>query len=382
MRTSKRGSGTLRRASDSDLIIRSALCVLQASVEHLTLARVARERYAQDAERTLTIASALLTRATADPAMTTIPEWAGVLVQEASEVLLDELASDSIVLRLPLQRGVFGGERHDVSFGVRTGRVPTDPHLGAAFRGEGAPIRVGSTALRREIVKPKSMGIIGVFSIELFKRSTINIEDALRQWMTEDTALVLDGLFFGDEAGDDIRPPGIGNGLDAGDTAASSGNTPAQVDADIRARIAALLGHRMGRRPVWVMNTARFLGLAAVKTAAGTPLYPSLHESPPRLYNIPVEHGLTVSDSVATLVDAAELAHAMGIPQFASSGNATLHEEYVQQDVAAIVDGGGVVAAPVRSAFQTACSVLRGLWEVNWAVLRPGAVQTITNVTW
>jgi hypothetical protein len=44
--------------------------------------------------------------------------------------------------------------------------------------------------------------------------------------------------------------------------------------------------------------------------------------------------------------------------------------------------GAGVVATPARSLFQTHSAAVKAVWEVDWAVLRAGAVQTITGAAW
>jgi len=43
---------------------------------------------------------------------------------------------------------------------------------------------------------------------------------------------------------------------------------------------------------------------------------------------------------------------------------------------------GAITAAPVRSLFQTHSAAVKAVWEIDWAVLRVGAVQTITAVAW
>jgi hypothetical protein len=364
------------------LIVRHAVCTMEAYLTHKSIDRVMEERYGRDplAEATRHV-SVLLTKAAQNPAMTAVPEWAGALVRDGYGAFMESLRIEAVVPRLPLQREEFDNYNSITVSGRKT-TAPDDPNLAAAFRAEGGPIRVGSASLQAKKLTPKSMGVIGTFTLELFERSTPNIETKIEEWIIEDTSIVLDGIFFGAGAGSPIIPAGIANGVAAGDTVVSSGNTAAQIDADVKGRIGALLGHRMGRRPVWIMNTARALGLAGAKTAAGTPLYPSMSDSPPKLYNIPVEHGINVPATTVFLIDAAEIAFAGGAPKFKGSTEATLHEEYVQTDVKQIVDGAGVVAAPVRSLFQTNSAALRGIWEVDWLVLRPGAVQTITGATW
>lgn len=372
----------LTQQSKRRLIVRHALCTLESFLTHKDMDRVREARYGRDplAEATRHV-SVLLTKAAQSPAMTSVPEWAGALVRDGYGAFMESLQVESVVPRLPVQREEFDGY-NSITVGSRKTTAPTDPNLAAAFRAEGAPIRVGSAALQAHKLTPKSMGIIGTFTMELFKRSTPNIEQKIEDWMIEDTSIVLDGIFFGTGAGSAIIPAGIANGIAAGDTIVSSGNTAAQIDADIKSRIAALLGHHMGRRPLWIMNTARALGLAGAKTAAGTPLYESMSATPPKLYNIPVEHGINVPATTVFLIDAAEIAFAGGTPEFTGSTEATLHEEYVQANVLPIVDDAGVVAKPVRNLFQTNSAALRGLWEVDWLVLRAGAVQTITGATW
>lgn len=368
-------------------IVRHALSVLESHLTNKPIEQVREERYGGDtfAEAThhvsAILTSAALTKAAQNPAMTTVPEWAGALVREGYGAFMETLQAESVVPRLPLQREEFDGYNAITVAGRKT-TAPDDPNLAAAFRAEGAPIRVGSASLQAKKLTPKSMGIIGSFTLELFKRSTPSIEQKIEDWMIEDTSIVLDGIFFGTGAGSATTPAGIANGLAAGDTGASTGNTPAQIDADIKARVSALVGHRMGRRPVWIMNTARFLGLTGTKTAAGTSLYPSLEETPPKLYNIPVEHGLNVPAATVYLVDAAEIAFAGDAPSFASSTEATFHEEYTTPLPISTAGTPNTVAAPVRSLFQTNSAALRGIWEVDWLVLRAGAVQTITGVTW
>jgi hypothetical protein len=366
------------------LIVRHAACTMEAYLKRQPLEQVMEKRYGRDqfAEATRHVSALLQEKAAQNPAMTSVPEWAGALVRDGYGAFMEALQVESIVPRLPLQREEFDGF-NSISVAGRKTRAPDDPNLAGAFRAEGAPIRVGSASLEAKKLTPKSMGIIGTFTLELFKRSTPNIEQKIQDWMIEDTSIVLDGIFLGAGAGSPTIPAGITNGLAVHDTIASTGNSAAQIDADVRGRIAELMSHRMGRRPVWIMNSARALGLAGAKTAAGTVLYPTMSESPPKLYNIPVQHGINVQPATTViLVDAAEIAFAGSAPEFAGSEHATFHEEYVQADVKQIVDGAGVVAQPVRNLFQTYSAALRGIWEVDWLVLRVGAVQTITGATW
>jgi hypothetical protein len=90
-----------------------------------------------------------------------------------------------------------------------------------------------------------------------------------------------------------------------------------------------------------------------------------------------------VPAQVVFLIDAAEVYFAGGAPRFMGTEVATLHEE--DTSPAAIVGGTTgtpAPATPVRSLFQTNSAALRCVWELDWTVMRTGAVQTITGATY
>lgn len=105
---------------------------------------------------------------------------------------------------------------------------------------------------------------------------------------------------------------------------------------------------------------------------------------------LPIITGLNVPADVVFLLDTRAIGFAGGAPSFESSTEATLHEDNGEPlvdgktgaSVLPIVAAGGAVAAPVRSMLQTNCTAIKGVWETDWAVLQPGAVQTIKDVSW
>ena len=79
------------------------------------------------------------------------------------------------------------------------------------------------------------------------------------------------------------------------------------------------------------------------------------------------------------LIDGSGVSFAGGAPSFVGTDVATLHED----DTTPLpISAGAVVAAPVRSLFQTNSAALRALWEIDWAVMRAGAVQALSAVAW
>ena len=370
-------------ADPAGLLVKTALCTFEAYTKRVPFEMVMQERYGNDRgfEQIKAVGEVINKAATPqNPAVTSVPGWAQELVRDSYGAFMDLLAAESVVPRIPMERYSFDG------FGAITiaNRANKTKNLGAAFRAEGAPIRVGSTTLGSKKLTPKSMGIIGTFSNELFARSTPNIEALIRNWMIEDTAEVLDQTFLDAVAGTAIRPAGIANGLAAGDTAAATaGATQAGITADVRARFAALAAAKLGRRLVWIMNTQHFVGLKLSLTATGTLAFPEAQSG--MLVGYPVITSTNVPVGDVFLVDAAELAFAGGAPTFMGTEVATIHEEYSAADVKPIVGGTAAApapAAPVRSLFQTNSSALRALWEIDWSVQRVGAVQLITGAAW
>jgi hypothetical protein len=98
-------------------------------------------------------------------------------------------------------------------------------------------------------------------------------------------------------------------------------------------------------------------------------------------YTIVASSALPAATVVA--VDAAGVAAAISAEaQIATSENAAVHEE--DSSPLALVSGAqgsGVVAVPMRAAFQTDVALLRIVAHAAWAA-RPGAAAAITAVTW
>lgn len=376
-----------------DLIVRSALIAYEAHLTHEAHDAIIARRYPGNqevAEVSRLLSHGVVSKAATPPAMTNVAGWAAELVREGYNAFMDALAVESIIPQLPLARFEFDGYGK-IHIPARASTYPTDPNLAAAFRAEGAPIRVGRTQLTSKVMTPKSMGVIGTFTKELLRRSTPNIEEAIRNWMLQDTALALDTAFLDAVAGTAIRPAGIRNGLAAGDTAASSGATGDKILADLSARLKAMSGKGLGRRPVWVMNTANAWQVKLATTPTGLPQFPGAQQG--TLVGIPLVESTNVPIDVVFLVDAAEIAFAGGAPSFEGTDVATIHEESGDPNtdevtgatvlpIATGAAGAAVVATPVRSLFQTHSAAVKALWEVDWTVMRAGAVQTITGVAW
>ncbi|SFL87333.1 phage major capsid protein [Variovorax sp. OV329] len=325
---------------------------------------------AANAESITRAAASLVARAVQDPATTFNEPWAGALVQEVATGFVDLLATEAgaLVPQLPMRRVplVRGAAR------VPMRKPGAAVNLAAAWRAEGAPIRVGALTVSGTVLTPKSMGVMGTYSKEaLSAAAPSDLEAIIREAILVDSAKVLDATFFDDQAATDERPAGIGYGIPAGDTAVSSGTTTRNITDDLRARLDQLLANGYGnaRTTRWVMNSGSAATLAAefaeVQTR-GTLLGYAIMSAP------------TVPSDVVYLMDFRAVAFTADAPLIEVSDEAVVHEE---SDPAALEEDISV-ASPVRSLFQTNCAAMKAIWEVNWQLLAPGAVQVLQDVAW
>ena len=386
-------SSLVKRPNAADILIRSMLVALEAHISHETHESVIARRYGGSMEVTEVVrllARGTVNKAANPPAMTSVAGWAAELVREGYGAFLELLAPDSVVPRIPMGNYTFDGFGK-IHIPMRANGYPASPSMAGAFRAEGDPIRVGRSGLASKVLTPKEMGVIGTFTKELLRRSTPSIEDEIRTWILEDTAYALDTLFLDAVAGTAVRPAGIQFGMAAGDTAPSGGNTGMDIVADITGRLKQLASYNMGKRPVWVMNSAHAWGLTLAKTPTGEPQFPEMVDG--KVAGIPVISSTTVPMSIVFLLDAAQMAFAGGAPLFEGTDVATLHEDTGEPLVNGVTGasvlplasgaaGAGVVATPMRSLFQTNSAAIKATWELDWTVLRAGCVQTITGVAW
>jgi HK97 family phage major capsid protein len=362
----------IKDGQKGDLLIKSALCAFEAYVKRVPVGQIVEARYGND--EVIKSVVGITTKAAQNPAMTNVPGWAEELVRDSYGAFMDLLRGESVLPRVPMNRFSFDGY---ASIKIPGRSAPT-PNLAGGFRAEGAPIRVGALSLASISLTPKSLGVIGTYTMEMLERSTPSIEAIIRDAMIQDTATALDTAFLGSAAPSAIVPGGLQSYATGDNTDASAGVTTANIIADIRGRLQQMTGAGMGRRPVWIMNPARWYGVQLAVTAAGTPAFPETASG--QLMGIPVITSTNVPDAVVFLVDAAEVYFAGGAPRFLGTEIATIHEE--DTTPLAIVDAAGAAAKPVRSLYQTNSAALRAVWELDWHVMREGAVQTLTAVAW
>jgi HK97 family phage major capsid protein len=218
--------------------------------------------------------------------------------------------------------------------------------------------------------------LITLQSEELARSSDPNSETLLRDGLSQSIALEKNKHFISAAAPvAGISPGGILNGLPGGQTFASSGNTPADVQADITHAI-SLLNEGLGAtNPAWIMNTLTKTWLAGLQNGAQTGTqFPTVAGG--TLAGYPIVDSTTQPAGTIILLDQALviLAEEDAIEIDIS------REASVQMDSAPADPAVGLV-----SLWQNNLIGLRGEQFTYWMRARDSAVVTITGVgytTW
>jgi HK97 family phage major capsid protein/HK97 family phage prohead protease len=366
-----------KKSEPKDLIVRAAVVKLLSHITKQSPLEVLQSRYGAD-ESVKTMYD-VVSKAASSPATTTTTGWALELVQTATLDLLDSLLPLSIYPGLRDRGGRFTfGQNGIVALPSRA----LTPTIAGSFVGQGAPIPVRQGAFTSTQLTPKKMGVITTFTREIAEHSTPSIEGVLRQAIQEDTAVSLDSVLIDAVAASAIRPAGLRNGV-TGITPTAGGGFTAAL-ADLKALLGALVTASLGnvRAPVWIMNPLQKLSLSLLQDASG--YFPFKEEiARGTLLGYPVLTSATVTAGLVLLIDAADFFSATGDePRFDVSDQATLHMEDTSPQQISTVGTPNVVAAPVRSMFQTDSIALRMLLDINWSMRRTGMVAFVSGATW
>jgi hypothetical protein len=298
------------------------------------------------------VADELEEKAAASPAMTTVATWA----QELSSAGLP-----SFVLSLQRRSALATilAASPQVSL-LKAGAVAV-PVAGAAPPAvivvEGGPIPIQRGSFTALSLLPFKLAAILHYTEELQNAS--NIEAITRTLLEQSVAAGMDAIAFGS-----TLPGGLLNGVTP---IAASTATPLEtaMRQDLQNLLAALTAPSTD--VVFVMSPGR--------AAFASSVLPSSF-----LYQIAVSTALPAATVVA--VDPQGVAAALSSePRIAASISAAAHESDVPLALGTGVQGSGVMAVPMRSAFQTDTILVRVVADVGWAA-RTGAVASITAVSW
>ena len=366
-----------KKVEPREYVYRGLTAALLAHIERKNPGEVLQERYGDDVATRAVFQA--VTKAATTPATTTTTGWAAELVQTSIIDFIESLMPMSVYPGLANIGGRFAfGRNGQVTLPGRN----TATSVGGSFVGQGSPIPVRQGAFTATSLTPKKMSVITTFTREIAEHSTPQIEALLRQAILEDTALAIDTVLLDATAASTIRPAGLRNGVTV--TTAASGGGFAALVGDIKALMGALITASNGnlRRPVWIMNPVNAISIALTQNAGGDfPFAAGLQQG--TLQGYPVLQSSAVTAGMVILVDAADFFSATGDePRFDVSDQATLHMEDTTPLAIGTAGTPTVVAAPVRSLFQTDSIALRMMLDMNWAMRRSGVVAWTQSVTW
>ncbi|WP_080663707.1 phage major capsid protein [Bradyrhizobium elkanii] len=361
-----------------DLLVRAGTVQLFSHLRHEPLDQVRRAIYGEDEMTRAVIDWA--TRAATAPAKTTVTGWAAELVGQINADFMELLQAKAIYPRL-------AGMGLGLTFG-RNGRIiiPTrsrTPTVAGSFVGEGMPIPVRQAAFTAATLTPKKMAVITTWTREIDEHSVPAIEGLLRNAIQEDTAVSLDSVLLDTNPATTIRPAGILNGVAA--LPATAGGGFAALVGDIKQVSGALLTATMGnvRKPAWLMNPQQVMS-AGLTAAPGVGAFPFQAQiAAGNLQGWPIIDSGTVPLGTVIAVDAADFCTVGGEgPRFEISDQATLHLEDTTPADIGTAGTPPVVAAPVKSMWQTDSLALRLILPINWTLRRSGVVAWVQGVTW
>jgi hypothetical protein len=234
-----------------------------------------------------------------------------------------------------------------------------------------------------QLLTPKKMAVITTWTREIQEHSVPAIEGLLRDAVQEDTAISLDSVLLDANPATVVRPAGILNGV-AGLTPTAGGGFNAIV-GDIKQLTGALLTGTKGnvRKPAWLMNPQQ-TNSAGLIASPGAGVFPFRQEvSEGKLSGWPIIDSGTVPLGTVVVIDAADFVAVGGdAPRFEISDQATLHFEDTAPADIGTAGTPPVVAAPVKSMWQTDSLALRLILPTNWTIRRAGVVAWVAGVTW
>jgi HK97 family phage prohead protease/HK97 family phage major capsid protein len=361
-----------------ELLVRAGTVQIFAHLHRKSTEAVMREIYGED-EATRSVLE-WATRAATAPAMTNVTGWAAELVQQIVTDFMQTLMPKSVFPRLStLGLSLEFGRNGKIIIPTRA----TTPTIAGSFVGEGLPIPVRQGLFTSQTLTPKKMAVITTWTREIDEHSVPAIEGLLRDAISQDTAISLDSVLLDSNPATVVRPAGILNGV-TGLTPTAGGGFAALV-GDIKQLSGALLTGTKGnvRNPAWLMNPQQVnsIGLTA---APGVGAFPFREEiSRGTLGGWPIIDSGTVPLGEVVAIDAADFVAVGGeAPRFEISDQATLHLEDTAPADIGTAGTPPVVAAPVKSLWQTDSLALRLILPINWTIRRAGVVAYIAGVTW
>jgi HK97 family phage major capsid protein len=284
----------------------------------------------------------LVHRAVAGPAMTTVPGWAQELVSDDVVGFMLSGRAPSLLARLA-----------ELAFTVSgPAKVPVAGNeTNGGWVGEAMGIPVIRAALSSLPITPKKMAAISVFTAEVRKRSTPEIEQIVDALMRQSINKIVDAALVDAAPASATRPAGIRNGV----AAIPAGSS---MVADLQALAGAVL-NAGGESIAYLTNPQQSL---AVSLSGGS------------LADTPILASPAVPAGTVIAVDVLSFAAMIGAAQILPSDETTL----------ALVDDPSadlMANSPVASVLQQDMTALRCLLDAAWGIAG-GRIAWTESVTW
>jgi HK97 family phage major capsid protein/HK97 family phage prohead protease len=370
----RRPFGDGKKLDDGDYVFRSLATWFSAHVQREPIEAILRSRYGDRDERM----NAVL-RAAVNPAMTTVAGWAAELVQTQNTAAINRILAKAIYMPLATR-----GVRYTFGTGISQLKIPirtSSSKLAGTWVGEGSPKPVKRASFTTATLTPHKLAVITTFTEEMAQYSNPAIEAILRQGLQDDTSEALDAYLIDNVASSASRPAGLLNGVTPL-TATAAGTATEKMVADLKQLISAIVAAGGGTDVVMLINPAQSISLGFAMTTTGDFLFATVTEAGQK-FNVTFIVSQTVAVGTVIAIEASEFATATGdAPRFAVSNEATLHEEDTTPLAIGTPGSPAVVAAPVRSLFQTDSIAIRLTLYVTWVMRRTGMVQTLASVGW
>ncbi|MBB3318955.1 hypothetical protein FHT77_004864 [Rhizobium sp. BK181] len=305
-----------------------------------------------------------LRKAVTNPAMTSVPDWAGTLSNPGVYGgLMAELAPLSVYSALKA-RGIsvtLAGVG-SLRFSARAvpGSVPN------CFIGEGQPIPVRQLSfLQGAVLVGHKAASISLFTGELAKASTPSAEAIIGQALAEDISISIDTALLGNAAGTATQPPGLLFGVTP--LTASAATDPAQAAAaDISALAAAI--SPAASSLTFLMNSAQAASLALLVPGAAV---------------LDIIASDSVPQKTVVAVDAADFVSSVDDGEVRVENDATVISRDDPLPVSTGASGTDAVSgSPHVSLWQLDLLAVKIAEDISWAMRRAGRVASVANVKW
>jgi hypothetical protein len=193
-----------------------------------------------------------------------------------------------------------------------------------------------------------------------------NGEQIVGQLLKEDIAASLDTALFSATAASTARPAGLLNGISGLTPTASGGE--AAVRGDI-AKLAAVAGTTGSANIAFITSRAYALRLATYANILGP--------------GVQVWPSIAVADTTIIAVAIDAFVSGFGaIPKLTVAPHAAFQMEDTSPAQLSTAGTPNVVAAPIRSAFQTDSIAIRCVLDAAWILRSSAAVAWMTAATW